>query len=87
MLSYLAEERTVAAGLLVGKVAASAQKPVHVWRLARVLYEPWLGWLLMGLSPSLSARLFEWISSFTKADSGDDHVPLYPKGSQAPSSQ
>lgn len=36
---------------------------------------------------SLSARLFEWISSFTKADSGDDHVPLYPKGSQAPSSQ
>uniref|UniRef100_A0A672IMD8 Forkhead box P4 n=1 Tax=Salarias fasciatus TaxID=181472 RepID=A0A672IMD8_SALFA len=26
------------------------------------------------------ARLFEWISSFTKADSGDDHVPLYSKG-------
>uniref|UniRef100_A0A671UZS0 Forkhead box P4 n=1 Tax=Sparus aurata TaxID=8175 RepID=A0A671UZS0_SPAAU len=26
------------------------------------------------------ARLFEWISSFTKADSGDDHVSLYPKG-------
>uniref|UniRef100_A0A3Q3ASQ1 Forkhead box P4 n=3 Tax=Kryptolebias marmoratus TaxID=37003 RepID=A0A3Q3ASQ1_KRYMA len=32
------------------------------------------------------ARLFEWISSFTKADSGDDHVPLYSKGSQPPSS-
>uniref|UniRef100_A0A3Q3VWW7 Fork-head domain-containing protein n=1 Tax=Mola mola TaxID=94237 RepID=A0A3Q3VWW7_MOLML len=32
------------------------------------------------------ARLFEWISSFTKADSGDDHVPFYPKGSQPPSS-
>uniref|UniRef100_A0A8D2ZZ01 Forkhead box P4 n=1 Tax=Scophthalmus maximus TaxID=52904 RepID=A0A8D2ZZ01_SCOMX len=31
------------------------------------------------------ARLFEWISSFTKADSGDDHVPLYSKGSQPPS--
>uniref|UniRef100_A0A8C5E6D5 Fork-head domain-containing protein n=1 Tax=Gouania willdenowi TaxID=441366 RepID=A0A8C5E6D5_GOUWI len=31
-------------------------------------------------------RLFEWISSFTKADSGDDHVPLYSKGSQPPSS-
>ena len=43
--------------------------------------------LLMGLSPSLRARLFEWISSFTKADSGDDHVSLYPKGSQPPSSQ
>ncbi|KAL6111672.1 foxp4 [Pungitius sinensis] len=32
------------------------------------------------------ARLFEWISSFTKADSGDDHVPFYPKGGQPPSS-
>uniref|UniRef100_A0AAX7SCG8 Fork-head domain-containing protein n=1 Tax=Astatotilapia calliptera TaxID=8154 RepID=A0AAX7SCG8_ASTCA len=32
------------------------------------------------------ARLFEWISSFTKADSGDDHIPLYSKGSQPPSS-
>lgn len=53
----------------------------------RELYVPWLCRLLMGLSPSLSARLFEWISSFTKADCGDDHVPLYPKGSQAPSSQ
>lgn len=55
------------------------------------LYEgcvvPWLCWLIMGLSPSLRARLFEWISSFTKADSGDDHVPLYSKGSQPPSSQ
>lgn len=48
---------------------------------------PWLYWLLMGLSSSLRARLFEWISSFTKADSGDDHVPLYSKGSQPPSSQ
>ena len=46
---------------------------------------PRLYWLLMGLSPSLRARLFEWISSFTKADSGDDHVPLYSKGSQPPS--
>lgn len=83
----LAVGRTLAAGLLVQKVAVSAQEPVHVWRAARVLYDPRLCWLLMGLSPSLSARLFEWISSFTKADSGDDHVPLYPKGSQAPSSQ
>uniref|UniRef100_A0A8C7WLX3 Forkhead box P4 n=1 Tax=Oryzias sinensis TaxID=183150 RepID=A0A8C7WLX3_9TELE len=33
------------------------------------------------------ARLFEWISSFTKADSPDDHVPLYSKSSQPPSSQ
>uniref|UniRef100_A0A8C7WLV1 Forkhead box P4 n=1 Tax=Oryzias sinensis TaxID=183150 RepID=A0A8C7WLV1_9TELE len=32
------------------------------------------------------ARLFEWISSFTKADSPDDHVPLYSKSSQPPSS-
>ncbi|XP_053725329.1 forkhead box protein P4 isoform X2 [Synchiropus splendidus] len=32
------------------------------------------------------ARLFEWISSFTKADSGDDHVTPYSKGSQPPSS-
>uniref|UniRef100_A0A8C9XWH4 Forkhead box P4 n=1 Tax=Sander lucioperca TaxID=283035 RepID=A0A8C9XWH4_SANLU len=32
------------------------------------------------------ARLFEWISSFTKSDSGDDHVPLYSKGGQPPSS-
>ncbi|XP_054472355.1 forkhead box protein P4-like [Anoplopoma fimbria] len=32
------------------------------------------------------ARLFEWISSFSKSDSGDDHVPLYPKGGQPPSS-
>lgn len=77
----------VEAGLLVQKVAVSTQNLVHVWRAARVLYDPWLCWLLMGLSLSLSARLFEWISSFTKADSGDDHVPLYPKGSQAPSSQ
>lgn len=69
------------------KLAASAQEAVHVWRKRRVLYAPRLCWLLMGLSPSSSARLFEWISSFTKADSADDHVPLYPKGSQAPSSQ
>lgn len=68
-------------------MAASAQDAVHVWRLWRELYAPRRCWLLMGLSPSLSARLFEWISSFTKADSADDHVPLYPKGSQAPSSQ
>ncbi|KAF7660735.1 hypothetical protein LDENG_00276830 [Lucifuga dentata] len=32
------------------------------------------------------ARLFEWISSFTKADSGDDHVTPHSKGSQLPSS-
>lgn len=32
------------------------------------------------------ARLFEWISSFTKAESGDDHVPLYSKGNHTPSS-
>uniref|UniRef100_A0A8C6TGH7 Forkhead box P4 n=1 Tax=Neogobius melanostomus TaxID=47308 RepID=A0A8C6TGH7_9GOBI len=32
------------------------------------------------------ARLFEWISSFTKADSGDDQISLYSKGSQPPSS-
>lgn len=46
---------------------------------------PCLCWLLTGFSPSFRARLFEWISSFTKADSGDDHVPLYSKGSQPPS--
>ncbi|TNN63294.1 Forkhead box protein P4 [Liparis tanakae] len=40
----------------------------------------WLFRLLIGLSLSLRARLFEWISSFTKSDSGDDHVPFYPKG-------
>ncbi|XP_068170920.1 forkhead box protein P4 isoform X1 [Antennarius striatus] len=32
------------------------------------------------------ARLFEWISSITKADSGDDHAPLYSKSGQPPSS-
>uniref|UniRef100_A0A3B3ZDH3 Fork-head domain-containing protein n=1 Tax=Periophthalmus magnuspinnatus TaxID=409849 RepID=A0A3B3ZDH3_9GOBI len=32
------------------------------------------------------ARLFEWISSFTKADSADDQISLYSKGSQPPSS-
>uniref|UniRef100_A0A668AQB6 Forkhead box P4 n=1 Tax=Myripristis murdjan TaxID=586833 RepID=A0A668AQB6_9TELE len=32
------------------------------------------------------ARLFEWISSFTKADSGDDHVTPYSKGSPVLSS-
>lgn len=48
---------------------------------------PWLCWLLMVFSLSLRARLFEWISSFTKSDSGDDHVPFYPKGGQPPSSQ
>lgn len=69
------------------ELAVSAQGPVHVWRILRVVSAQWLCRLLTGLSPSLSARLFEWISSFTKADSGDDHVPLYPKGSQAPSSQ
>ncbi|KAM3878433.1 LOW QUALITY PROTEIN: forkhead box protein P4 [Diretmus argenteus] len=30
------------------------------------------------------ARLFEWISSFTKADSGDDHITPYSKSNQAP---
>ncbi|KAL3058904.1 hypothetical protein OYC64_010945 [Pagothenia borchgrevinki] len=32
------------------------------------------------------ARLFEWISSFTKADIGDEHVPLYSKSGHTPSS-
>ena len=52
--------------------------------ITHTLFLPWLCVTVLRVS---RARLFEWISSFTKADSADEQISLYSKGSQLPGSQ